>query len=330
MGPIAGNLQSAIPVQSLPAVRDLSFSIAAGEVLGLVGESGSGKSITSLAIMRLLPPQARVSGEILFSENTVQPDVQRYVQRNLLELPDDSMRQLRGSRIAMIFQEPMTALNPVMRVGDQIAEAVLAHSPISKKEAWQRAIEAMNDVAIPDAGSRARDYPHQLSGGMRQRIMIAMAIVNRPQLLIADEPTTALDVTIQAQILELLAELRAKFGLTMLFISHDLAVVSQVADRVAVMYAGNLVELGTKRDIFQSPAHPYTRGLLHAVPDLKTDRAQPLTTIEGTVPGLHAMPPGCAFEPRCEFRVSECARAVPPLTEISAGHWARCPVINAR
>jgi oligopeptide/dipeptide ABC transporter ATP-binding protein len=325
------NLKIEFPAQGhagikpmLQAVRDLSFSIAAGEVLGLVGESGSGKSITSLAIMRLLPPQARVSGEILFSENALQTNV----QRNLLEVPDDSMRQLRGSRIAMIFQEPMTALNPVMRVGDQIAEAVLAHKPISKKEARQRAIEAMNDVAIPEPDRRARDYPHQLSGGMRQRIMIAMAIVNRPQLLIADEPTTALDVTIQAQILDLLAELRAKFGLTMLFISHDLAVVSQVADRVAVMYAGNLVELGTKRDIFQSPAHPYTRGLLQAVPDLKTDRTQPLTTIEGTVPGLHAMPPGCAFEPRCEFRVSECARAVPPLEEISAGHWARCPVIN--
>jgi len=305
----------------LPAVRDLSFSIARGEVLGLVGESGSGKSITSLAIMRLLPPQARVIGEIFFAENGT--------ARNLAELPDDSMRQLRGSRIAMIFQEPMTALNPVMRVGDQIAEAALAHQRISSGEARQRAVEAMTEVAIPDAAHRARDYPHQLSGGMRQRVMIAMAIVNRPQLLIADEPTTALDVTIQAQILDLLAELRSKFGLAMLFISHDLAVVSQVADRVAVMYAGNLVELGTKRDIFQAPAHPYTRGLLHAVPDLKTDRGQPLRTIEGTVPGLHAMPSGCAFEPRCEFRVPECARSLPPLVEVAAGHWARCPVINA-
>ena len=305
----------------MPAVRDLSFSIAPGEVLGLVGESGSGKSITSLAIMRLLPPQAHVAGEILFAENGAAP-------RNLADSPDDSMRQLRGSRIAMIFQEPMTALNPVMRVGDQIAEAVLAHNRISKHEAWQRAVDAMNDVAIPDAARRARDYPHQLSGGMRQRVMIAMAIVNRPQLLIADEPTTALDVTIQAQILDLLAELRTKFGLAMLFISHDLAVVSQVADRVAVMYAGNLVELGAKRDIFQAPAHPYTRGLLHAVPDLKTDRARPLQTIEGTVPALHAMPRGCAFEPRCEFRVPECARALPPLVEVAAGHWARCPVVN--
>jgi len=311
---------SASRAASIAAVRDLSFSIAPGEVLGLVGESGSGKSITSLAVMRLLPPQARVGGQILFAENGT--------ARNLAEFPDDAMRQLRGSRLAMIFQEPMTALNPVMRVGDQIAEAVLAHQRISSREARQRAVDAMNDVAIPDAARRARDYPHQLSGGMRQRVMIAMAIVNRPQLLIADEPTTALDVTIQAQILDLLAELRSKFGLAMLFISHDLAVVSQVADRVAVMYAGNLVELGAMRDIFQAPAHPYTRGLLHAVPDLKTDRTQPLKTIEGTVPGLHAMPPGCAFEPRCEFRVPDCARSLPPLVEVAAGHWARCPVIN--
>jgi len=306
---------------SLRAVRDLSFSIGAGEVLGLVGESGSGKSITSLAILRLLPPEARISGDILYAENGAEA-------RNLAALDSDSMRQLRGSRIAMIFQEPMTALNPVMRVGDQIAEAVLAHNSVSKKEAWQRAVDAMNDVAIPDAARRARDYPHQLSGGMRQRIMIAMAIVNRPQLLIADEPTTALDVTIQAQILELLADLRKKFGLAMLFISHDLAVVSQVADRVAVMYAGTLVEMGGKRDIFQAAAHPYTRGLLHAVPDLKTDRARPLETIEGTVPALQNLPSGCAFEPRCEFRIDECAKALPPLIEVTAGHWARCPVVN--
>ncbi len=325
------NLTIKFPVQTngtgeesalIPAVRDLSLSIACGEVLGLVGESGSGKSVTSLAIMRLLPPLAKVSGQISFAENGS--------PRNLTELPDDSLRRLRGSRIAMIFQEPMTALNPVMRVGDQIAEAVLAHQPVSKREAWERAVAALNDVALADASRRARDYPHQLSGGMRQRVMIAMAIVNRPQLLIADEPTTALDVTIQGQILDLLAELRVRFGLAMLFISHDLAVVSQVADRVAVMYAGSLVELGTKRDIFQAPAHPYTRGLLHAVPDLATDRSRPLEAMEGTVPLLQALPPGCAFEPRCEFRIVECSRSLPPLAEVAPGHWARCPVVNVR
>ncbi len=303
------------------AVRDLSFTIGAGEVLGLVGESGSGKSVTSLALMRLLPYQACVTGEILFTNGDGSG-------RRLLELPDEEMRRLRGSGMAMIFQEPMSALNPVMRVGDQIAEAVLAHRQTSKAEAWQCAVQGMNEVAIPDAERRARDYPHQLSGGMRQRVMIAMAIVNRPKLLIADEPTTALDVTIQAQILELLAGLRAKFNLAMLFISHDLAVVSQVAERVAVMYAGNLVESGSKGDIFQAPAHPYTRGLLKAVPTLKTDRARPLQTIEGTVPAAHAAPPGCPFEPRCGDRESECGLHLPPLVEVSRGHWARCPVIN--
>ena len=305
---------------SLTAVRDLSFTISPGEVLGLVGESGSGKSLTALALMGLLPPQARATGEVLFVDGGE--------SRDLLPLPDEEMRNLRGSRIGMIFQEPMTALNPVMRVGDQIAEAVVAHEPVNSKEAWERAVEAMQEVAIPDAARRARDYPHQLSGGMRQRIMIAMAIVNRPQLLIADEPTTALDVTIQAQILELLAELREKFSLAMFYISHDLAVVSQVADRVGVMYVGNLIELGSKRDIFHAPAHPYTRGLLDALPTLKTDRSQPLRTIDGTVPALQAVPPGCAFEPRCSFRVTECARSLPPLVEVSSDHWARCPVVN--
>lgn len=302
------------------AVRDLNLTIERGEVLGLVGESGSGKSVTSLALMRLLSPQAQISGEVLLAEENG--------KRDLLQLPSEAMRELRGSRMAMIFQEPMTALNPVMRVGDQIAEAIRAHQPLARKDAAARAVEAMNDVAIPDAGRRSRDYPHQLSGGMRQRIMIAMAIVNRPQLLIADEPTTALDVTIQSQILELLAHLRSKFGLTMLFISHDLAVVSQVADRVAVMYAGSLVEMGTTSGIFHAPAHPYTRGLLHAVPTLKTDRTRPLNTIEGTVPSSNALPAGCPFEPRCEFRGPQCAYTMPALVEIAPAHWARCPVLN--
>ena len=303
------------------AVRDLSFSIAPGEVLGLVGESGSGKSVTSLAIMGLLPPGATVSGSITFQNGQAQP-------AELTALAAEQLRHIRGARIAMIFQEPMTALNPVMRAGDQIAEAVLAHHQVSKAEAWRRAVEGMRDVAIADPEARARSYPHQLSGGMRQRVMIAMAIVNRPHLLIADEPTTALDVTIQQQILDLLNDLRHKFSLAMLFISHDLAVVSHVADRVAVMYAGNLVELATKAAIFAAPAHPYTQGLLRAIPTLSTDRATPLATIEGVVPSITALPPGCSFEPRCPHRIAACARELPPLVEVAPGHLARCPVVN--
>ena len=299
----------------------MSFTIARGEVLGLVGESGSGKSVTSLAIMRLLPPQAQVSGEVRFQSD-------EDTARDLLALTPEKMRNLRGSRISMIFQEPMTALNPVMRVGEQIAEAVRAHSDVSKREAWNRAVEGLREVAIADPERRARDYPHQLSGGMRQRVMIAMAIVNRPELLIADEPTTALDVTIQAQILDLLSELRRKFGLTMLFISHDLAVISNIADRVAVMYAGNLVELAPREEIFRAANHPYTRGLLKAMPSLSTERRRPLHTIEGTVPALQALPRGCVFEPRCELRIAECASALPPLVEVAPGHWSRCPITN--
>ena len=310
------------PAAEVAAVRSLSFSIAPAEVLGLVGESGSGKSVTSLAIMGLLPPGATVRGDITFQNGDGSA-------RSLTAMTTDQLRQVRGSQIAMIFQEPMTALNPVMRVGDQIAEAVLAHHAVSKAEAWQRAVEGMREVAIPEPEKRARSYPHQLSGGMRQRIMIAMAIVNRPKLLIADEPTTALDVTIQQQILDLLKDLRHKFGLAMLFISHDLAVVSHVADRVAVMYAGSLVELGTKADIFRAAAHPYTRGLLRAIPTLATDRSAPLTTIEGTVPSIGQFPRGCPFEPRCEHRIAACAAELPPLVQVAAGHWARCPVVNS-
>ena len=313
------NLNVQFPSASGPlsAVGNLSFTISRGEVLGLVGESGSGKSVTSLAIMRLLPPSAGIKGEVFFQAtgNGVQ---------NLLDLSSEEIRTLRGSRISMIFQEPMTALNPVMRVGEQIAEAVRAHTDVSKKDSQDRAIEALREVAIPGPDRRARDYPHQLSGGMRQRVMIAMAIVNRPELLIADEPTTALDVTIQAQILDLLRELREKFGLTMLFISHDLAVISQIADRVAVMYAGNLVELASRDEIFRAPAHPYTQGLLKAMPTLRTPRGQSLSTIEGAVPPLGALPKGCPFEPRCELRITQCAQALPPLVELGPGHWARC------
>jgi oligopeptide/dipeptide ABC transporter ATP-binding protein len=272
--------------------------------------------------MKLLPPQAAVRGDIRFGTNGG-------ASEDLLTLDPERMRLLRGSRISMIFQEPMTALNPVMRVGEQVAEAVRAHNQISNKESWDRAVEALREVAIVDPERRAQDYPHQLSGGMRQRVMIAMAIVNHPALLIADEPTTALDVTIQAQILDLLGKLREKFGLTMLFISHDLAVISKIARRVAVMYAGNLVELGSRDDIFEKPIHPYTRGLLRAAPSLATKRDQPLATIEGTVPPLQVVPGGCPFEPRCDLRIPECSSALPDLIEISTGHWARCPVASS-
>src|SRR5438045_5779019 len=272
---------------SIAAVRDLSFSIATGESLGLVGESGSGKSVTSLAIMRLLPPQVRIGGTI------------RFAGEDLLPAIPERMRQLRGRAISMIFQEPMTALNPLMRVGDQVAEAILAHDNVSGKEAWTRAVAALDEVAIPNAASRARDYPHQLSGGQRQRVMIAMAIANRPQLLIADEPTTALDVTVQAQILELLARLRAKFGLSMLLISHDLGVVSQVVDRIAVMYRGQVVESGSARQIFTAAAHEYTRGLLKAIPTLHNSRSQALAMVEAR-------------------QYSDL-----PLKEVEQGHWAR-------
>ena len=306
----------------VPAVREVSFEIARGESLGLVGESGSGKSITALAIMRLLPPQAVSRGSIYFDST------------QLLDISEDEMRGFRGSRIGMIFQEPMTALNPVMRIGDQVAEAVLAHSSTSfgrgsaeRAAAWGRALAALQSVGIRETERRARDYPHQFSGGQRQRVMIAMALVNRPHLLIADEPTTALDVTIQGQILELLADLRHKMNLALLFISHDLGVVSQVADRVAVMYAGSIVETGGVRDVFTHAMHPYTRGLLDAVPTLRTDRTRPMRTIEGVVPSPKDSPPGCPFDPRCSLRQPECALEMPPMVDVgTAGHLARCPV----
>ena len=307
---------------ALSAVRDVSFEIGRGESLALVGESGSGKTVTALAIMRLLPRQARISGEILFENTAIPP------------LPEHEMRHFRGERIAMIFQEPMAALNPVMPVGEQVAEAVLTHGStffhrrkLERAVAWDRALEAQRDVGFRDPVARARAYPHQLSGGQRQRVMIAMAIVNRPQLLIADEPTTALDVTVQAQIVGLLNHLRQRFNLSLLFISHDLGLVSQLVDRVAVMYAGSIVERGSVRDIFRHSLHPYTRGMLGAVPTLRTDRTVPLRTIEGVVPSPAALPPGCPFEPRCESAERPCAEAIPPLVEVGPSHYVRCPVV---
>ena len=251
-----------------PVVHAISFHIAPGETLGLVGESGSGKSATSLALLRLLPPSATLSGSITFAGDS------------LLTLPNPAIRRLRGSRIAMIFQEPMTALNPVMRIGDQIAESLLAHHPRTPRSAVRdRVLAAMQEVALPSPELRLRDYPHQFSGGQRQRILIAMALINRPALLIADEPTTALDVTVQAQILDLLRTLRRSHNLSMLFISHDLAVVAQIADRVAVMQHGRIVETASTAQIFANPQHPYTRRLLASAPTMHTDRTQPLATL---------------------------------------------------
>jgi peptide/nickel transport system ATP-binding protein len=255
-------------------VHDISFEIAAGGTLGLVGESGSGKSATSLAVMRLLPPQATVSGRILFGPDAV----------DLAALPEDAMRQRRGRDVAMIFQEPMTALNPVMRVGEQIAEAVRAHRPkLARRAVDELVLVAMQEVALPEPERRVRDFPHQFSGGQRQRILIAMAIVNRPRLLIADEPTTALDVTVQAQVLELLRELRHTLGLSMLFISHDLAVVAQACDqpgdRIAVMQQGRIVEIAETQELFGNPQHEYTRKLLASAPNMMSDRARPLASL---------------------------------------------------
>jgi peptide/nickel transport system ATP-binding protein len=268
--------QLSIAFRGKPVVRELSLSIEAGGTLGLVGESGSGKSVTSLAILGLLDPAAEVRGSI------------RFDGEELLTLRPEALRRIRGRRIAMIFQEPMTALNPVMPVGRQIAEAIETHQPtLSRREVQRLVITSLEAVALPDPERRYGDYPHQFSGGQRQRILIAMALANRPQLLIADEPTTALDVTVQAQVLALLRDLRQQFGLAMLFISHDLAVVSEVADRVAVMRHGWLLEQGSREQIFRSPQHPYTRSLLGAVPTLATDRDQPLATLP---PAGQAMP----------------------------------------
>lgn len=299
----------------IKAVNGLSLELPRGSTLALVGESGSGKSVTALSILRLVPqPGKIVSGQILFDGE------------DLLKLSAEQMRRLRGRKIAMIFQDPMTSLNPVYTVGEQIAEAIRYHLGLGRKQAWAKAVELMERVRIPDPNRRARDYPHQLSGGMRQRAMIAMALCCNPKLLIADEPTTALDVTIQAEILDLLGELKRDFGLSMLLITHDLGIVAEAANYVSVMYAGRIVEQAPTLELFRNPRHPYTEGLLNCLPKLTQDGAAPrrLRAIEGSVPDLLNLPDGCSFAPRCGYAVEECRMGEIPLLEVSDGHRSRC------
>jgi oligopeptide/dipeptide ABC transporter ATP-binding protein len=339
-------------------VNDVSFTLGEGETLGIVGESGSGKTMLSLALMGLEPHGARHRGEAWLNlrgggdgsssssgdgKNGGAPDRNqrdrgdagaqtlsqsggRAARENLLGISQNDMRGLRGREIAMIFQEPMTALNPVLRIGAQIEEAIRVHdSSAGEKEIHRRALEALERAALADPGRRARQYPHQLSGGLRQRVMIAMALAAGPGLLIADEPTTALDVTVQKQILELLAKLRRELRLSMLFITHDLGVVAQVAGRVAVMYAGRIVEEGPVEEVLRAPRHPYTEGLLRAAPRLAREKLVP---IPGTVPSLDALPTGCPFAPRCPHRVAECDAAMPQLRAVNKNHEARCILVR--
>ena len=299
------------------AVDGVSFDIHAGETVGMVGESGCGKSVTALSLLRLVDPPGRIeSGSRIEFEG-----------RDLLSLDEEGIRQIRGNRIAMVFQEPMTALNPVFTIGNQVAEVARVHSNATRKAAWERAIEMLNLVGIPDPRERAKSYPHQLSGGMRQRVLIAMALVMNPSLLIADEPTTALDVTIQAQILELLAGLQQRLGLAVLLITHDLGVVAEVTSRVLVMYGGQIVERAPVRELFRDPRHPYTRGLLEAMPRLGRQRER-LAVIPGTVPPPTRWPSGCRFRDRCPFAWHRCADEAPPEYPVAAEHSARCHLVD--
>ncbi|HET7363099.1 MAG TPA: ABC transporter ATP-binding protein [Burkholderiales bacterium] len=295
------------------AVDGVDFSLGRGRTLGIVGESGCGKSVTALSIMRLVPqpPGHIVGGEVLFDGE------------DLLKLPESRVRSLRGDKLSMIFQEPMTSLNPAFAVGEQIAEALLRHRDVAKQEARAQAIEMLHRVRIPSPEQRADDYPHQLSGGMRQRVMIAMALACNPKLLIADEPTTALDVTIQAQILELMRALREELGTAIILITHDLGVIAELADDVIVMYAGQVIERCSVERLFAEPQHPYTIGLLGSIPRLHLEQER-LAAIQGFVPNAAALPSGCRFHPRCPFAVDKCRHEAPPLMEITPQHEAAC------
>jgi oligopeptide/dipeptide ABC transporter ATP-binding protein len=293
------------------AVDDVTFQIGHGQTLGVVGESGCGKSITALSVMRLIERPGRiVAGEVLLNGE------------NLLDKRDSDMRDVRGDQVSMIFQEPMTSLNPVFTCGDQIAEAVQQHTAVSRREAWDRAVEMLRVVGIPDAKRRANEHPHQLSGGMRQRVMIAMALSTDPDMLIADEPTTALDVTIQAQILEVMRDLRTKNRMAIMLITHDLGVVAEMADEVVVMYAGKVVERADVRTVFATPHHPYTKGLLLSIPRMD-ERVARLEVIKGTVPSPLNLPTGCLFKRRCPYRMRVCDTA-PPFQEVQPDHFSRC------
>lgn len=296
-----------------PVIRGVSFDIKRGETLGMVGESGSGKSVTSREIMRLIAtPPARIdSGEILFEG------------RDILKMSDDELRSIRGNRISMIFQEPMTSLNPVYTCGDQIMEVIRLHKGVSKKEARQMAIEMLREVGVQSPETRVDCYPHELSGGMRQRVMIAMALSCSPTLLISDEPTTALDPTIQAQILQLIKDMKKKLNMSVLFITHDLGVVAQNCDRVVVMYAGKIVEVAEVCELFDHPAHPYTQGLIMSIPKMSSD-VEELYSIDGSIPSFGSLPSGCTFGPRCPYFTEECTKSEPVLKDIGGGHLCAC------
>ena len=296
------------------AVDGISYDLEEGEVLGIVGESGCGKSVGALSLIRLIPfpPGRIVGGEVIFEGE------------NLMEVDDSEMRAIRGNQISMVFQEPMTSLNPVLTVERQLTEALVLHMDMNKVQARERALELMNLVGIPDAESRIKDYPHQFSGGMRQRVMIAIALSCNPKIIIADEPTTALDVTIQAQILELMKSLSAQFGTALIIITHNLGVVARYADRVIVMYAGKIIEEGSSEEIYHNPKHPYTLGLLQSVPRLDQDRQTSLEPIEGMPPDLIDLPVGCSFAPRCKYAYERCTQETPPLMEVQDGHESAC------